>query len=99
MSGHTPGPWWVSQGTEPYANRTVRAFGNRTICRAHLLGAQHDEAEAEANAHLTAAAPDLLAVLKEWDEPGACGCDTFVCRDTCLPARTRRAIAKAEARP
>jgi len=37
----------------------------------------------------------LLALLKEWDEPGACGCDTATCRGTCLPARTRDAIAKA----
>ena len=48
---------------------------------------------AAANAQV--AAPDLLALLKEWDEPGACGCDTATCRETCLPARTRAAIAKA----
>jgi len=48
---------------------------------------------AAANAQVEDAA--LLALLKEWDEPGACGCDTATCRGTCLPARTRDAIAKA----
>lgn len=36
----------------------------------------------------------LQSLLGEWDEDGACGCDTFTCQDTCLPARTRHALAK-----
>ena len=39
---------------------------------------------------------EVVEVLREWDEPGACGCDTFTCRDTCLPAKTRALLAKLE---
>jgi hypothetical protein len=57
MSDHTPGPW----GYEKYCG-TVRVFydigrGTRPICK--LIG--EDE---EANAHLIAAAPELLEALQ-----------------------------------
>ena len=39
-------------------------------------------------------AHSLHAILSEWNEDGACGCDTFTCQDICLPARTRSALAK-----
>ena len=34
----------------------------------------------------------LRSLLREWDEPGACGCDTATCRGTCLAARTHVAV-------
>lgn len=63
-SGHTPGPWEVSKhGTPSYAPQ----FG------IYAEGEQNDLAivkgeNAEADAILMAAAPDLLGVLKEAEE-------------------------------
>lgn len=36
----------------------------------------------------------LRGLLREWDEPGACGCETFSCTGLCLPARTRLALGR-----
>ncbi|WP_375272079.1 hypothetical protein [Sphingomonas sp.] len=66
MSGHTPGPWAVSKKKQ----RRVTANGIQ-ICNAILRNQggpkakthMKDEHEAEANACLIAAAPDLLAAL------------------------------------
>jgi len=92
----TPGKWDVS------AKRKNLVIGPRghalADCKFSHSATNRQlptESECIANARLIAAAPDLLALLKEWDEPGACGCDTATCRGTCLPARTRDAIAKA----
>jgi hypothetical protein len=51
---HTPGPWRIVGGTE------VRA-GARIVCDT----ASHHNVNAEADARLVAAAPDLLAVLRD----------------------------------
>lgn len=71
--GHTPGPWEAVQsipqyGSECFFIRVAREFGPLT--RGFLVedvatvnGPQW--AEQEANAHLIAAAPDLLAACKE----------------------------------
>jgi len=54
---HTPGPWAVS----PYMNITSR---NGTVAKTEQMPG-NDEAERKANAHLIAAAPDLLSALRE----------------------------------
>ena len=77
MSEHTPGPWRVEQDTTliwgkcdpedrstfgmgyPIAEARVMFGHGSPFCRS----ARHDEAEA--NARLIAAAPDMLAVLKK----------------------------------
>lgn len=70
MQGHTPGPWKWGKGVE---DDPTRCFVTQGIPgRAEFLiaeiqnGAPGDCLETEvANAHLIAAAPDLLAALKD----------------------------------
>ena len=66
---HTPGPWRVIKG-KPRA--ICNAAGNKYIAKALLGGTDHpsprfllDEAQAEANARLIAAAPEMLDALKQ----------------------------------
>lgn len=105
MSGHTPGPW----RTDPNYYIYVWAADSKMvadlpfepeetfIARMRGVGRGATPAEQKANAHLIAAAPDLLAALRLWDngcyvEGGPYpDCDCYGCR-------TRRAIAKAEGR-
>ena len=57
MSKHTPGPWALSSG----ASHVIAARGGG-ICKLDSIhGAYQDQA---ANAHLIAAAPDMLEALK-----------------------------------
>lgn len=90
---HTPGPWAVTtvgscHGIHPAASDNERD----DICRVaphnyHPNGWQAAKGEAEANARLIAAAPDLLAALREAVE---------IIEGTGLDATTQReAIAKA----
>lgn len=38
----------------------------------------------------------LIRIVEEWnDNPKACECDTFTCKGTCLPARSRDAVREA----
>jgi len=57
MAGHTPGPWTES-GTAVYAGDKMIAsvYGDHPECKY--------DARMQANAHLLAAAPDLLAALR-----------------------------------
>jgi hypothetical protein len=61
-SSPTPGPWFVDHGS-PYAPYCVKPYPGRIVC-----DIEGSDAEAEANAHLIAAAPELLAACD-----GACG--------------------------
>ena len=56
---HTPGPWATMLGTGVYSEG-----GREIVYWAHNTRSG-DKAEQEANAHLIAAAPDLLKALKE----------------------------------
>jgi hypothetical protein len=60
MSAHTPGPWFVSPPTRenPSEARVTALAGGVRIYEAPLTR------ETEANAHLIAAAPDMLAALE-----------------------------------
>jgi hypothetical protein len=62
MADYTPGPWSVNDETE---TRSVYA-GEDVICDVHdpYEGFEGDSPEAEANARLIAAAPDLFAVCE-----------------------------------
>ena len=92
MSAHTPGPWVVD---DDFAEPEVMA-GEVFVATAHAGQPDDtwtDRPQAMANAHLIAAAPELLAALKEAvanhaRESSACACLQ------CL--RFRAAIAKAE---
>lgn len=98
---HTPGPWVVggASGNEGEAREIVAA--SRTIAWSASTW-DEDEGdvvteEDDANAHLIAAAPDLLAALKELvdydegsNEPGEFGYEIL--------QRCKAAIAKAEGR-
>lgn len=95
----TPGPWTLSD---------VRAFGRRKVeawvqepsghrwrkTLAEMLDGNLDEGEAEANARLIAAAPDLLAACKEI----ASFAQSWQPLSTGDIASVRAAIAKAEAK-
>jgi hypothetical protein len=54
---HTPGPWQVS----PYGNITSKSL---TVAKVEQMPGNY-ESEKQANAHLIAAAPELLAILNE----------------------------------
>lgn len=68
---HTPGPWVVGNG----GLIRVHPFGSPyPICGVHLRGVDGSQDErriiAEANAALIAAAPEMLALIKETRCPG-----------------------------
>lgn len=95
MSKHTPGPWAATPCLDVgrYGPPWTIRVDKQTVVASLIGAALHRGAEtAEANARLIAAAPDLLAALKEllpmWEsgirEPWV--------------ERARAAIAKAEGR-
>ena len=65
MSRHTPGPWEINErhGGVIY----IEGVGN-TVAICHDDGFDIDHAEAEANARLIAAAPQVLEALELADE-------------------------------
>ena len=67
MSKHTPGPWAndLPEREEPYQNICIQV-GKRDICLVWIDDDPVDDYNAEqcANAHLIAAAPDLLEALQ-----------------------------------
>lgn len=100
MSGHTPGPWFVSDDDlttvyhrlETLANYSEPAIADCSVA-AGWDGAS-DQETSEANARLIAAAPELLAALRLAVELLAqqhtAGAAQIV------PASIRAALAKAE---
>lgn len=86
---HTPGPWEIA----------TYEFQSGTIC--YYLAGPVSQSESDANAHLIAAAPDLLVALKE--AVRSCGC-SLAQRESghhvdCFAPDALAAIAKAEGRP
>lgn len=90
MSGdkHTPGPWSVHQESIEPDWHIVTTVGGAIVANVS------DRGEWGANAHLIAAAPDLLEALKNM--LSKCGCGTALGCKVCDAARA--AIAKAEGR-
>lgn len=85
---HTPGPWAVSDVGE-----VVVCATGRTLCDVYSSPAD-DDAQADADARLIAAAPDLLAACEAvaattWSRNTA----------TIIGEQVRAAIAKAKGKP
>lgn len=59
MSKHTPGPW----GQDPQDWRCIRAVGGEGAVIADVMSPPHEEGREDA--HLIAAAPDLLEAAEE----------------------------------
>lgn len=57
---HTPGKWYLHNDSDTYSHYRIEADGWGVI--AHVKDVSN---ESEANAHLKAAAPDLLAALEK----------------------------------
>lgn len=101
--GFTPGPWFLAEELEPNGNCLSRAIMARDTFIALAMLDDEDDAEAEANATLIAAAPDLLEALQNlFAHPGthheACihwtqvGCD---CEFSEVANQARAALSKA----
>jgi hypothetical protein len=80
MTAHTPGPWQYQETSDAYTH-IVRA-DRRFLCQLR----QDPSGEAEANARPIAAAPDLLAALK----------NAVALHEVFSVEAARAAIAKAE---
>lgn len=92
-SGHTPGPWFLAEDLEPEGSCLSRAVMATDTFIAHVMFDDEDDEQAEANARLIAAAPNLLAagtVLLEAAERHIFGDECKAERDA-----LRAAIAKA----
>lgn len=94
MSAHTPGPWELDEGDDG-DNFTIRADGEfvTRLTKSRYTDDRRDP-EAYANAALIAAAPDMLAALRDllgyvggWDSAPDHPC-----------GKARDAIARAEGR-
>jgi hypothetical protein len=101
---HTPGPWEAGKAYAQDKNSWYAVvFSPAKNGRYHSPRAAEalgiDKAEAEANARLIAAAPDLLEVAQRWADinEGRCDCDLYDTKkgELCPECATRAAIAKA----
>lgn len=102
MSAHTPGPWYVDNGTFVGAVRESHGAARpRIVAETHYRDTNRPSHfipsdEARANAALIAAAPDLLAALR--DLTSAEGLPDGYADRKALIAAARAAIAKVEGR-
>ena len=102
---HTPGPWEYVPSNENHGPYVANGWGAGDICDCYIMSKpseiavcnggtskpiHHQHGEADANARLIAAAPDLLAVCKD--------IEGFLKRSGYDTALVRAAIAKAEGR-
>ena len=79
MSAHTPGPWLIVQDDD-FAGLSIRSGNERDASHISYLqicadinglrkkSEKYADTEAQANARLIAAAPDMYAVLRELSE-------------------------------
>jgi hypothetical protein len=90
MSKHTPGPWEIQRdsGLHIYITQPSDTFNRVPGYYAEVRRFTTDQSQVEANAHLIAAAPDLLKVLETILECGSVN-DQYWVDDA------RAAIAKA----
>jgi hypothetical protein len=94
---HTPGPWRLNAGN----GTEVMTETGLNVARAHCGGIYHIKvAQAEANARLIAAAPELLNLLYRWQASGCPHCPGDCAganppSATCIVRATAAAIAKA----
>ena len=90
---HTSGPWAVDY--EGPAHLSIEDKAGRVLAFCNLQNEDGDEDEA--NAHLIAAAPDLLEALRNVAETMS-GADYSHVKQDMVRAICRRAISKAEGR-
>ena len=103
MGKTTPGPWVLHGPGSVRAcdGRHESTGGCRTIAEAEIIGVSR--AEAEANAHLIAAAPELrealkmVVALRDYDVSKTRECVTLLCDGEIMGA-ILAALAKAEGR-
>jgi hypothetical protein len=91
---HTPGPWTVEEyGDDETPALVIHRDSESRVCFMATPGSHGDPAMIEANAHLIAAAPDMLAALKS-----VAGATIDDLHDGCSPLweEVEAAIAKAE---
>lgn len=88
MTKHTPGPWHC----RPYGDSFVATCGNadKRVAYCYAVFEDRSKDEAEANARLIAAAPELLEALEK-----AHACATLPDDGTCDGCFVSAAIAKA----
>jgi hypothetical protein len=91
MSAHTPGPWTKSEGSS-VAALNFRGDPGRTRKIADVYAGGGTLAERHANAHLVAAAPELLEALRTMLAYATTA-------DSQAVAKAKAAIAKAEGKP
>lgn len=98
MSAHTPGPWVVGSERSPHIygprhNLSRHANGRQHIAEVSSAQTDSTDPEAQANARLIAAAPDLLAALQML----VAAADTSYAVGTAAPEwrDARAALAKA----
>ena len=65
---HTPGPWKVTAGIVDNPRLIVEDDIGNPVCAMSLRGVYGDTVKMTANAHLIAAAPEMLAILEELRE-------------------------------
>ncbi len=94
MSGHTPGPWLADDGEG--GDWVVAAESDGDVIAPLFMATGHYD-DAKANAYLIAAAPDLLAALRDLMPLMAeCDCINSDRQQPLCPCRAARAaIAKA----
>jgi hypothetical protein len=100
---HTPGPWHMGAGNgvgRIFADdgRMRMGDGGTTLYPIATVCTGWDEAEDDANARLIAAAPAMLAALRDVHENRllSCCCGESPCNGTCTATRVAKAIAAAE---
>jgi hypothetical protein len=98
---HTPGPWEAVKPLwpDPYRVRHIVDADRHLIARVDFANAHQSENEAIANARLIAAAPDLLAALKDILEAGSMQHVRADLDSADIWERARGAIVKAEGAP
>lgn len=92
--GVAPGPW--NFAASQFAKKVLDANGQTVRLTGVALSMSYEDAEAEANARLIAAAPDLLAELKAIVDDMEADCGDPLCRECAVWRPARAAIAKAE---
>ena len=103
MSGHTPGPWTLTNGgyihAKPTAEHLAKFPKNKRVSVGHVVTfAECTDEQATANARLIAAAPDLLAALRALIDDSW----SNISGQLCVPSKAtvnaaRAALAKAGA--
>lgn len=95
---HTPGPWiWRNKSGSLHQKGTDRRFGVTVLAPTYEYDSGVDTEVSDADAALIAAAPDLLAALKEilpWHDS-----HPAEATDNRMVNLCRAAIAKAEGAP